>query len=292
MLPSMRFFIISIVSIFAALGIGILIGFTINAKDFVIEQNAIINDIMESQLELLIDENQELKENERILTWENNYMDEYISSSYHFIMNKRLDGLKIGLIETNEDYITSSIGRDLELAGAKVLNVTTINNNFLNKEGLNNLFKISDFSIPKNSIETSLKILTESIITGIPHPILNSLIEEGYINTSGRFDEDIDYLIICGGSNSEPSRRISQIDGTIVSTVKKYAIPILGVEKSEVDYSYIQGYKDLGISTVDNVDMTIGKVAMILAMEGITGNYGIKKTAESVIPNGNRLVQD
>lgn len=292
MLPSMRFFIISIVSIFAALGIGIFIGFTINTQDFVIEQNALINDIMESQLELIIDENQELKENERTLTQENNYMDEYINFSYHFILDKRLDKVKIGIIETNEDYINSGIGKDLELAGAKVLNVTTIKDNLLNKEGLSKLYRLLDISIPKNPIETSMGTLTESIITGTAHPIFSSLVDEGYINTWGRYDEDIDYLIICGGSNSDPSKRINQIDSIIVSTVKKYSIPILGVEKSMVEYSYIQGYKDLGISTVDNIDMTIGKVAMVLAMEGINGNYGIKKTAESVIPNGNRLSQE
>lgn len=38
MLPSMRFYIISIVSIFIALGIGIFIGFTIDTQDFITEQ--------------------------------------------------------------------------------------------------------------------------------------------------------------------------------------------------------------------------------------------------------------
>lgn len=291
MLPSMRFFIISIVSIFAALGIGILIGFTINSQDFIIEQNTIISDIMESQLEGLIKENREIKENERILIWENNYKEEFINNSYDFIIESKLRGLKIAIIETNEDYVTSSIGRDLELAGAKVLNVTTISNDFINKDSLDHMFKEANLSIPKNSIETSLNILAESIITNRIHPIFNNLVDAGYIKTLGIYNEKVDYLILCGGSRKDASKRINQIDRLIVEYVRNYDIPIIGVEKFDVVYSYMSGYKELGITTIDNVDMLIGRIALILAMNDISGNYGIKSTADSVIPKRNLLLQ-
>ena len=65
MLPNIRFYIISIVAIFAALGIGIFIGFTMNTQRFVIEQKENISDLIEDQLELLIQENQNLKNNEK-----------------------------------------------------------------------------------------------------------------------------------------------------------------------------------------------------------------------------------
>ena len=57
MLPSMRFYIISIVSIFIALGIGIFIGFTIDTQDFYNWAKNIIGEIVESQFETLITEN-------------------------------------------------------------------------------------------------------------------------------------------------------------------------------------------------------------------------------------------
>ena len=118
--------------------------------------------------------------------------------------------------------------------------------------------------------------------------MFEDLEKEGFIETIGNYEEDIDYLIICGGSYDDNSKRINQVDRIIVGIAKKYNIPIIGVEKSNVNYSYISGYKDLDISTVDNVDMTIGKVAMILAMEGIGGHYGIKNTADGVIPYFNK----
>nr|WP_246565559.1 copper transporter [Tissierella carlieri] len=284
----MRFYIISIVSIFVALGIGIFIGFTMDTQEFVIEQQEIINEIIESQFETLINENKELKANVNTLESENEYKDEYINLSYESIIKGKLEGLKVGIIETSEDYVTSGIGRDLELAGAKVINVTTLNNNIIDKEKLNNLYKRLNINVSKNPVETTITTITESIISGVSSPIFEDLEKEDFIETIGNYEEDIDYLIICGGSYNDNSKRINQVDRIIVGIAKKYNIPIMGVEKSNVNYSYISGYKDLDISTVDNVDMTIGKVAMILAMEGIGGHYGIKNTADGVIPYFNK----
>ncbi|WP_353095872.1 copper transporter [Tissierella praeacuta] len=284
MLPNMKFYIVSIVSIFVALGIGIFIGFTIDTQEFVIDQKDIINNIMESQFEILINENKELKSDVNELELESKYKDEYINLSHEAIIKDKLTGLNVGIIATNEDYITSGIGRDLELAGAKVTSVTTLNNNIDDKAKLNNLYNELNINLVKNPVESVISTITESIITGIENPIFQSLEKSGLIQIIGNYDEPIDYLIICGGSFEDGSKRINQVDRFVIDISKKHNIPILGVEKSNVNYSYMTGYKDLDISTVDNVDMIIGKVAMILAMEGTGGHYGIKDTANGVIP--------
>ena len=54
----------------------------------------------------------------------------------------------------------------MELAGAKVINVTTLNNIMTNKEDLNNLYKSLELNISKNPVESTATIIAESIITG------------------------------------------------------------------------------------------------------------------------------
>ena len=292
MLPSMRFYIISIVSIFAALGIGIFIGFTIDTQDFIIDQNHSITDMLESQFEVIFNENQVLKDNEKILYEENRYKDEYIENSYYFIIKDKLKGLNVAIIETNDDYITSGIGRDLELAGAKIGNVTTLNNSIIDKEQLNKFFENLNIFIPKDSVESAITIITESIISGESSPLLNYLSDDDFIRAAGNYNEEIDFLILCGGSFNESSKRINKVDKLVIDIGRKYNIPIIGIEKSNVNYSYISRYKDFNISTIDNIDMIIGKVALILAMEGNPGNYGIKSTADSVIPHYKVIVQE
>ena len=126
MLPGMRFYIVSIVSIFTALGIGMFIGFSIDTQEFVLDQQENIIDILETQFESVINESNSIKEENEELKLESRYKDEFIESSYKFIIENRLDNINIAIIETNSEYITSSIGRDLELAGAKVVNLTTL----------------------------------------------------------------------------------------------------------------------------------------------------------------------
>lgn len=276
MLPGMKFYIVSIVSIFAALGIGIYIGFAMDSQDFMIQQKEGLTEMLEAQFEILISENQDLKNNEKKLEQENKYKEEYIESSYNFIINNRLKDVNVGIIETNSDYITSGIGRELELAGAKVVNLTTINSSIINKADLN----------------TSITTIANSVINGVSQSDFEGLEGEGVIDFIGNYNEPIDYLIICGGSFEESSKRINQIDKIIINLGKKHNIPILGVEKSNVKHSYISEYKDLDISTVDNVDMTMGKVAMILSMEGVAGDYGIKSTAKRVIPIIERGIEE
>lgn len=268
MLPGMRFYIVSIVSIFTALGIGMYIGFSMDTQEFIIDQKENLTSILESQFEILIDESASIKQENKELKLENEYKDKYIESSYHFIVKNRLDGLNVGIIETNSDYVTSSIGKDLELAGAKVMNLTTLNESIVNKNDLDN---------------TITKILG-AIVNGEGSNDFVDLKNEGYIDCIGNYGQPIDYLIISGGAFEDSIDRINKIDKLIVNLSRVHSVPLIGVEKSDVNYSYMESYKNLGITTVDNVDMTLGKVAMILAMEGIDGNYGIKSTAKSILP--------
>lgn len=287
MLPSFKFYIISIVAIFAALGIGILIGFTMNTQKFVIEQKENISEMIETQLESLLEENQRLKNNEKVLEDEIEVRDRYIELTYNHIIKNKLNGLNIAIIETNNDYVTSGIGRDLELAGAKVVNVTTINKDIVNKDYIDSFLNRFNIHNSRNPVEEIVSLITESIIRGNENYLLSELEKEGFIELLGKYDENIDYIIICGGSKEDPANRINQVDKIIVEVAENYNIPIIGVEKLNVDFSYIPKYQTLGISTVDNVDTIMGKVAMILVMQGISGNYGVKNTAIDVIPHYN-----
>ena len=268
MLPGMRFYIVSIVSIFIALGIGIYIGFSIDSQELIFDQRENIINILESQFDVLGDENYKIREENQSLDLKNKLMDEYNRLTYYYIINSKLSGFNVGIIETNSDYIMSSIGKDLEEAGANVMNFTTLNKGIENRIDLDNI----------------LSIVVESIINGDTNNDFQNLKEEGIINYMGSYKEPIDYLVISGGSFEDPGERINKVDKQIIHISRKYDIPIIGVEKHKVNYSYIDSYMAFGITTIDNIDMIIGKVALILAMEGNPGNYGIKPTAKSLIP--------
>jgi Copper transport outer membrane protein, MctB len=63
------------------------------------------------------------------------------------------------------------------------------------------------------------------------------------------------------------------------------AIPVIGVERSDADPSQIGFFNSAGAAaTVDSVDLVSGRVALVYALDGSEGNYGIKPTADRLLP--------
>ncbi|MBZ2173765.1 copper transporter [Schnuerera sp. xch1] len=288
MIPNMKFYVISIVALFAALGIGIYIGFTLDAQNLIDEQKESIVDEIEKRFDFLSKENNELKQSLDEVEAENDNYKYFIDSTYQETIKNKLLDTKVAIIETKSDYMYSGIGQVLDMSGADVVNVTTISDKFLNKDLLMELYNKLNIQVPKDNLtENTIIKLTEAIIKGEPTALVTKLIDDEFIDLVGLVNEDIDYIIIAGGSTTEEEERINLIDKTIVNISKDMSVPIIGVEKSRSNYSYMEAYKELGISTVDNIDTTIGKVSLILAMEGRPGHYGTSQTAEQLIPKLN-----
>ena len=63
------------------------------------------------------------------------------------------------------------------------------------------------------------------------------------------------------------------------------AISVVGVERSDADPSQIGFFKGAGTTaTVDSVDLVSGRVALVYALNGSEGNYGVKATADRLLP--------
>ena len=62
-------------------------------------------------------------------------------------------------------------------------------------------------------------------------------------------------------------------------------IPVVGVERSDSDGSQIGFYDSQGLSaTVDSIDLMSGRVALAYALNGVEGDYGIKASADRLLP--------
>jgi hypothetical protein len=60
----------------------------------------------------------------------------------------------------------------------------------------------------------------------------------------------------------------------------------VGAETTEADPSSIAFFEELGLPTVDSVDLVSGRVALVYALTGAaSGNFGVKETADSLLPD-------
>jgi len=61
--------------------------------------------------------------------------------------------------------------------------------------------------------------------------------------------------------------------------------PIVGVERTDSDPSSIAFFADREAATVDNADQLPGRVALVYALDGAGGNFGVKETADALLPD-------
>lgn len=285
MTPNLKFFVMLVISIFAALGIGIYIGFTLDAQSLIVEQREDIVSEIEERFDFLTSENEKLKGTIESISVSNENYEHFIQSTYEEIIKSRLLGMNVAIIETNSDYMHSGTGRVLDVAGANLTSLVTIADKFMDDQMMRALYNKIGVSLPEADIvEYTMKIVTECIIDGNSNVLISELSNEGFIQIAGLINNPVDYIIIAGGSLSEEDERIDKIDRTIVRVSREKNVGIIGVEKLDAIYSYMGRYKELNISTIDNIDTAMGKVSLILAMEGRPGHYGVKETAEELVP--------
>ena len=98
----------------------------------------------------------------------------------------------------------------------------------------------------------------------------------------GGFTGPPDFVILAGGSKNK-DEKVFKVDIPLIKKLREKSIPLIGVEASQIEHSYMEYYQKQGISTVDNVDTIIGQISLALIMTGQEGNYGIKEGRRSCL---------
>lgn len=59
----------------------------------------------------------------------------------------------------------------------------------------------------------------------------------------------------------------------------------VGVEQISTDPSQITWYRDHGLTSVDDIDQVAGRAALVFALSASDGSFGIKSTADALLPD-------
>ena len=76
----------------------------------------------------------------------------------------------------------------------------------------------------------------------------------------------------------------SAFESGLIGGLKSVGIPTVGVELTITEPSQVPWYQGQGISSVDDLDATAGRAALAYALAGARGSYGVKGTANSLLP--------
>ncbi len=87
------------------------------------------------------------------------------------------------------------------------------------------------------------------------------------------------------GMIPEQARAVAALESGLIDGVAAVGDPAVGVELSSTEPSQVPWYQSQDIASVDDLDATAGQAALIYALTGSRGSYGMKSTANSLLPN-------
>jgi hypothetical protein len=87
------------------------------------------------------------------------------------------------------------------------------------------------------------------------------------------------------GVSERADDRARTIESAMIDELSQHTIAVVGVEAMNTDPSQIGRYKSLNLSSSDAVDKSGGRIALVFALAGAKGNFGLKPTADQPLPD-------
>jgi hypothetical protein len=291
MIIDLRYHVVTLVAVFLALGLGIILGINLGKS---------VNLEMDTQITRLEQTYQKIREDQKTLRAELDSKESMLETADQFqqaimpnLILNRLLGKRIAIIRTNDaiDFkYTEKLVDLLRQAGAEVTSVTT----FLKPLDLGNpeikteivdAFALKGQDEKNLPLEVAKKILT-TVINGQNNTELLFLQNKEDVKLWGDYNKGyVDTIIFSGGGTTVENDRQKEIDQPLIDAVRKMDVTVIGVEPGFATQSYMRLYQSKLQGTVDNIDSAPGEMTLVYMLaSGKKGHYGIKDTARRLIP--------
>lgn len=286
MIIDYRYHIASLVAVFLALGLGILVGSAVLGNEAIVQRQKQMADKLEIQLEELRQKNEAVQARANNLEIDNNIQKQFEKQVLPPLVAGKLAGKRLAVIETNSYGFRDDLVNTLSLSGATVQSVTTVLDGFDLAGRKDRL--IMDLGIKDSDDKDMIKFLAaetaRGILTGEKQVLLNTLAQSELLKLSGDYGVPVDGVIFIGGSQDQTLVKTDLVDYPMIDYFLQQKLPVFGVEETGVTFSYMKEYQKKRVSTVDNVETVPGQLALVMSIAGKPGHYGVKPTAKELLP--------
>jgi hypothetical protein len=279
---SARYHAVSLVAVFIALAIGILIGAEFGGDT--------LSSTRRNFEESLVGNLQDARDRSEQLGGELNRSNEFAERVYPVLVRDQLDGRRIGLLAIGElpGNISDAVEEALGPTGARLVGVGVVREPVDVRGLAGDLSKTRFADIAQNPDTQS------AFGVGIGRQLVRggSLVEKvrGHLfsRASGNFGA-LDGVIVVRIQPEEmgPKRTAvaGQLESGLMSGIVATKTPAVGVETSDSDSSSISFFQSNDLSSVDDVDLVAGRLATVFALLGTEGSFGVKSGADRLLPD-------
>jgi hypothetical protein len=280
-----RYHAVSLIAVFLALVLGIFVGFAMvdpgRIQQFVAEVKRDNERTRETNLEELTRLRQQQGASQ---TLEKAVMPALVKD--------RLTGKRIILVLDTQFSRNSPVPETrklLENAGAEIGGVITLSSRLakLKAEEVERLLSGRDAALPPDSEPRAF--LAERLGRRIGEggsDFPRYLESEGLlrISFSSDFERRPDAVVIISGGAGSPDF-LDMVEEPLLQGIKATTPRVIGCELNAAPENAVKLFQQLNLTTIDNLDTYPGQMALVLALAGAQGNFGVKASADRVLPD-------
>lgn len=273
-----RYHALSLVAVFLALVIGLLLGVAVGDKGLVSSAEKDVRASLRADVRKAQGERDAARDALR-------ERDAFEQQAYPALVGNRLPGMRLALIELGggSDRLWDLTRGAIEGSGAKLVSVSVVREP-LDLAELGSAAKgtryatLADDAALLHAFGTRLGI---QFTTGgkLLDAVHGALLVQGSGTLGGGADGVVLVRDPVALSDADAALAKAFEDG-LVRGLRAHGIPVVGVEARDTDPSQIGWFKAHELSSVDDLDDPLGRAALVFALAGQRGSFGVKSTAD------------
>jgi hypothetical protein len=270
-----RYHALSLVAVFLALGIGIVLGSSLG--DTVVSQAN--KDVRSSLRSDVLNAHESARTSKQAVA----NRDEFINALFPRLAGGKLRGQRVAIVASGglPQDVESNVRNTVKDAGGTIDSVSKVDA----RPDLTSMgTKLGGRFTPLGTDQSQLRPLARRIGRGVVTGggISRKLRSAFPDNFSGDY-KGADAVVFYRADVSRDTVS-ARFETALMEGLQDTGAPVVGIERSDEKTSQIQFYVNAGLSTVDDVDQPAGRIALVLALAGAEGNFGFKSTADAPLP--------
>lgn len=279
---SARYHAVSLIAVFLALAIGILIGAEFGGDALTSTRKNLERSLTGN----LQDERERADE----LNGKLARSDEFAGRVYPALVRERLAGKRIGVVALGDlpGDTSAAIEEALGPTGAHLVGIGVVREP-VDLSGLGSVLSKTRFAKIRRREETLAEFGTgigRQLVRG--GNLLDRVRSHLFSRASGNFG-GLDGVIVVRQTPEEMGTvqrsKAATLESTLMAGMTATRAPVVGVETSTAEPSSVSFFAGNDLSSVDDVDTPAGKVATVFALLGAEGSFGIKGSADRLLPD-------
>jgi Copper transport outer membrane protein, MctB len=279
---SARYHATSLIAVFLALAVGILIG-----AEFGGDALTKTRKDLESSL---IGNLQDARSRAEDLSGELGRSNEFAERVYPVLTRNELEGMQIAIVALGglPSDITAAVEDALGPTGAKLVGVGVVREP-VDVNGLAADLSQTRFALlrtePDELTELATGLGRQLVIGGTLPEVVRSHL---FSRASGSFG-GLDGIIVVRNQPEDmgpvQKGKAAQFESALLAGITATRVPTVGIETTTTEPSSVSFFIANGLSSVDDVDHTAGQLALVFALLGAEGSFGVKGSADRLLPD-------